>query len=151
MFNLFGSMLSPLERGLYAAGGFGFGKIYLRSMKIIKNGGHRLFESDEETARIVSGMLKELERDGMDAVRRFSEKFDGWSPASFELDAAQIGAAVIFAPRWIFALPDIAGIECRHAAQRPGESAFLRHGRGSQQDKDKRGPLKHETPGTAAL
>jgi hypothetical protein len=37
-------------------------------MRIIKNGGHRLFEEDQETARVVSEMLRELERDGMDAV-----------------------------------------------------------------------------------
>jgi sulfopropanediol 3-dehydrogenase len=62
-------------------------------VKIIKNGGHRLFESDPETSRIVSGMLLELERDGMDAVRRFSEKFDTWSPKSFELTSDQVAQA----------------------------------------------------------
>lgn len=59
-------------------------------MQTIKTGGHRLFEEDPETARIVSQMLIELERDKMDAVRRFSAKFDGWSPPDFELSAAQI-------------------------------------------------------------
>jgi sulfopropanediol 3-dehydrogenase len=53
-------------------------------MKVIKAGVRRLFEKDAETARIVSEMLLELERDGMDAVRKYSEKFDDWSPASFE-------------------------------------------------------------------
>ena len=41
-------------------------------MKIIKQGGHRLFESDPETCRIVSEMLLDLERHGMDAVRKYS-------------------------------------------------------------------------------
>ena len=54
-------------------------------MKIIKHGGHRLFENDPETARVVSEMLLELERDGMDAVRRYSREFDDWDPESFEL------------------------------------------------------------------
>ena len=37
-------------------------------MKLIKKGGHRLFQEDRETAEIVSGMLQDLEKDGMDAV-----------------------------------------------------------------------------------
>ena len=54
-------------------------------MKIVKNGGHRLFETDEELSEVVSAMLSDLERDGMDAVRRYSRKFDNWDPPSFEL------------------------------------------------------------------
>ena len=61
-------------------------------MKRIKPGGHRLFETDRETARVVSEMLLELERDGMDAVRRYSRKFDGWDPPQFELTAAAIAS-----------------------------------------------------------
>lgn len=61
-------------------------------MKVIKDGGHRLFEDDPETARTVSAMLLELERGGMDAVRRYSRQFDGWDPPSFELDDRQIAA-----------------------------------------------------------
>src|ERR1044072_6769794 len=63
-------------------------------MKVIKEGGHRLFENDPETARYVSDMLAQLRRDGMDAVRSMSGKFDDWSPKSFELSAAQIDEAV---------------------------------------------------------
>jgi sulfopropanediol 3-dehydrogenase len=59
-------------------------------MKIIKPGQHRLFENDMETGRMVSEMLLELERHGMDAVRKYSQKFDGWCPADFELSTAQI-------------------------------------------------------------
>src|ERR1700743_2964117 len=59
-------------------------------MKIIKKGGHRLFENDGETTRVVSEMLLELERDGMDAVRRYSTKFDAWNPSDFELSPSQI-------------------------------------------------------------
>lgn len=62
-------------------------------MKIIKHGGHRLFENDQDTSRIVSEMLLDLERHGLDAVRKYSEKFDGWNPPSFELSAAEITAA----------------------------------------------------------
>ena len=63
-------------------------------MKIIKEGGHRLFENDPETSRIVSEMLLDLEKNGLDAVRRYSEKFDDWKPDNFELTADQIKKAV---------------------------------------------------------
>ena len=63
-------------------------------MRIYKNGGHRLFESDPETSRIVSELLLELERDGMDAVRKYSSKFDDWNPDSFELSQKQISESI---------------------------------------------------------
>ena len=63
-------------------------------MKTIKAGGHRLFEKDPETAKIVSDMLLELEKDGMDAVEKFSKKFDDWAPENFELNAKQIKEAI---------------------------------------------------------
>ena len=63
-------------------------------MRVLKQGGHRLFEKDQETAEVVTGMLLDLEKRGMDAVREYSERFDGWTPASFELTPADIRAAV---------------------------------------------------------
>jgi sulfopropanediol 3-dehydrogenase len=63
-------------------------------MKIIKEGGHRLVEFDPETTSVVAGMLDELSRDGLNAVRKFSEKFDGWNPDSFELSDAQVEEAI---------------------------------------------------------
>lgn len=63
-------------------------------MRIFKQGRQRLFETDRETAETVSRMLLELERDGMDAVRRYSRQFDGWDPPSFRLSAAEIAAAI---------------------------------------------------------
>ncbi len=63
-------------------------------MKTIKEGGHRLFEEDRETAEVVSAMLLDLEKNGMDAVRKYSEKFDDWSPESFELSSSQIEEAI---------------------------------------------------------
>ena len=56
-------------------------------MQIIKHGKHRLFETDGETSRVVSEMLSDLERNGMDAVRKYSRKFDDWDPPSFELSS----------------------------------------------------------------
>lgn len=63
-------------------------------MRIFKNGGHRLFENDPETARVVSEMLLDLEKNGIDAVRKYSKTFDDWNPESFELSASQIDAAI---------------------------------------------------------
>jgi len=63
-------------------------------MRALKEGQHRLFESDPETSRVVSEMLLDLERHGMDAVRRNSRELDAWEPASFELTAAQIDEAI---------------------------------------------------------
>ena len=62
-------------------------------MKVFKEGGHRLFEKDLETARVVSEMLSDLERHGMDAVRKYSRKFDAWDPPDFELTEKQIQEA----------------------------------------------------------
>ena len=67
-------------------------------MKVIKEGGHRLFETDPETARAVAEMLSQLRSGGMDAVRALSEKFDGWSPPNFELSAVQIEEAIARCP-----------------------------------------------------
>jgi sulfopropanediol 3-dehydrogenase len=67
-------------------------------MKLLKRGGHRLFDSDPETSRIVSEMLLDLERNGMDAVRRYSSRFDEWSPDSFELSPKQIKEAIASLP-----------------------------------------------------
>jgi len=63
-------------------------------MKTVKSGGHRLFEQDPETARVVSEMLLALERNGMDAVRKYSTKFDDWNPPSFRLTPEEIETAI---------------------------------------------------------
>lgn len=63
-------------------------------MKVIKAGGHRLFEHDVETAATVSAMLLDLEKNGMDAVRKYSYTFDSWNPESFQLDSAEIERAI---------------------------------------------------------
>ena len=70
-------------------------------MKIVKPGGHRLFESDPQTMRIVSEMLLDLERNGMDAVRKYSRQFDDWDPPSFELNDRQIKDACAKLPEQV--------------------------------------------------
>ena len=63
-------------------------------MKIIKEGGHRLFEEDPKTTAYVSEMLRDLEKNGMDAVRKYSQQFDDWDPGNFELSESQIKEAI---------------------------------------------------------
>ena len=63
-------------------------------MKIVKKGGHRLFQQNKETATVVCDMLRDLEQDGMDAVRKYSKKFDDWNPQDFELNKQEIAQAI---------------------------------------------------------
>lgn len=70
-------------------------------MKIIKNGGHRLFEEDPKTTEIVLELLRDLEKNGMDAVRKYSKKFDDWNPPSFELKAKEIEQAILKLPEQV--------------------------------------------------
>jgi sulfopropanediol 3-dehydrogenase len=89
-----------------------------KNMKVFKDGGHRLFEQDPETAKIVSEMLIELEKGGMDAVRKYSEKFDGWSPGGFERSPAEIGKAIDSLDRQIIEDTDFCQNNVREFAQR---------------------------------
>ena len=53
-------------------------------------------ESEEITAEIretVSRIIADVEREGMPAVRRYSERFDGWSPSSFRVPRETIDRA----------------------------------------------------------
>lgn len=86
-------------------------------MRIIKQGGHRLFETDQETARVVSGMLVDLEKNGMDAVRKYSAKFDDWNPDSFELSDSQIEEAINALPQQVIKDTDYCQSNVREFAQ----------------------------------
>jgi sulfopropanediol 3-dehydrogenase len=59
-------------------------------MKMLKEGGHRVFEKDPETEKVVSTMLLDLEKNGMNAVRKYSLQFDDWNPDDFELSEKEI-------------------------------------------------------------
>jgi sulfopropanediol 3-dehydrogenase len=63
-------------------------------MQVYKAGGHRVLGGDPETSRVVSEMLLDLEQHGLQAVRRYSQAFDGWDPPDFELSAAEIDQAI---------------------------------------------------------
>lgn len=68
-------------------------------MKTIKDAEQRLFDTDQETAATVSRMLLDLERNGMDAVRKYSREFDDWDPQDFQLTRAQIDEAIAKLPQ----------------------------------------------------
>ena len=63
-------------------------------MRLVKQGGHRLFTQDPETARVVSEMLSDIERHGLDAVRNYSRRFDDWAPERFALSERETQAAI---------------------------------------------------------
>ncbi len=86
-------------------------------MKAIKKGAHRSFEEDEETSHVVSGMLEDLEKNGMDAVRRYSQKFDDWNPRSFELSHKEIEAAIVKLPEQVIKDTDFCQQNVRNFAK----------------------------------
>jgi len=86
-------------------------------MKAIKKGAHRSFEEDKETSHVVSGMLKDLEKNGMDAVRRYSQKFDDWNPRSFELSHKEIEAAIVKLPEQVIKDTDFCQQNVRNFAK----------------------------------
>jgi sulfopropanediol 3-dehydrogenase len=63
-------------------------------MKTFKPGVQRLFETDAETAAVVTRMLIDLEKHGMDAVRRYSRQFDDWDPPTFRMTTREIEDAI---------------------------------------------------------
>jgi sulfopropanediol 3-dehydrogenase len=91
-------------------------------VKIIKQGNHRLFENDPETARIVSEMLLDLEKHGIDAVRRYSEKFDNWKPERFELNEKEIKEAIAKLPAEVIKDTEFCQANVRSFAQAQKET-----------------------------
>ncbi len=50
-------------------------------------------QAGADVRRTVSEMLSAIQRDGADAIRRYSAELDGWAPPSFIVDEAAIAAA----------------------------------------------------------
>jgi sulfopropanediol 3-dehydrogenase len=50
-------------------------------------------EAGEEIKRTVEEMLRRIEREGIDAVRDYSRRLDGWDPPSFRVGEAEIARA----------------------------------------------------------
>src|SRR3954471_24121759 len=49
--------------------------------------------TDPQVIERVSAMLLEIERDGMAAVRRFSQQLDGWGPERFAMPRRELDDA----------------------------------------------------------
>lgn len=47
-------------------------------------------KSDDEVSKIVQSTIKDIENEGDKAIRSLSEKFDNWSPKTFQLTQTQI-------------------------------------------------------------
>jgi sulfopropanediol 3-dehydrogenase len=54
---------------------------------------------DPQIAKVVSGILLDVEKHGASAVREYSERFDHWSPGRFTLTREEIEGAVAAVPR----------------------------------------------------
>ena len=59
----------------------------------LKRAAARPVEDLTAVRQTVSEILERIQKDGMDAVRFYSKKFDGWEPKSFRLSADEIRAA----------------------------------------------------------
>src|SRR5262249_35117980 len=63
------------------------------AVEYLKRADPPVVEASAEVKRTVSEMLATIERDGMDAIRRYSRELDAWDPASFRVGSAEIEAA----------------------------------------------------------
>ncbi len=86
-------------------------------MQVVKHGKHWLFETDGETSRVVAEMLADLEHNGMDAVRKYSRRFDEWDPPSFELTAAQVASVIEWLPEQLLRNTDLCQGNVRRFAE----------------------------------
>jgi sulfopropanediol 3-dehydrogenase len=62
-------------------------------MEYVKRAGPIKAEDRRKISEIVSQIILEIEKDGISAVRRYSEKFDGWNPSSFRVSEGEIQQA----------------------------------------------------------
>jgi sulfopropanediol 3-dehydrogenase len=63
-------------------------------MEYIKKALPNVTVFSQEIKDTVSRIISDVEREGVTAVRRYSEKFDGWNPASFRLSQQEIEASI---------------------------------------------------------
>ncbi|MCB1548083.1 MAG: histidinol dehydrogenase [Hyphomicrobiaceae bacterium] len=73
--------------------------------------------ADRSVQKAVEAIIADIEREGDAAVRRYSEKFDAWSPESFRLSEQEIAACIAALPAQ--AIDDIkfAQDQIRHFAE----------------------------------
>ncbi|MBV9918793.1 MAG: histidinol dehydrogenase [Solirubrobacterales bacterium] len=72
---------------------------------------------DPAVVQRVSEMLLTIDRDGLDAVRRYSRELDDWDPPSFEVSSAQIAEASDSLPDGLKESIEFAQAQIRNFAQ----------------------------------
>lgn len=77
-----------------------------------------LQEEDTKVREIVSKVIQEIENEGDSAVRKYSEKFDHWSPDSFRLSEEQIEEIVSSVPSQTIEDIKFAQHQIRHFAEK---------------------------------
>lgn len=71
----------------------------LTTLKAAESHDTQATSSPPHVVEIVRNAILDIERDGDAAVRRFSEKFDKWSPSSFRLSPEEIQSSVDACPK----------------------------------------------------
>lgn len=72
---------------------------------------------DEKVKSTVEQMLKDIEENGDSAVRKYSEKFDKWSPSNFKLPQTQIEELIASLPSQVISDIQFAQEQIRNFAQ----------------------------------
>ncbi|MEJ7767518.1 MAG: histidinol dehydrogenase [Chitinophagaceae bacterium] len=75
-------------------------------------------EADLKVKEIVSNVIKDIEANGDAAVRKYSEKFDSWSPESFRLSTEQIQEIVASVPTQVIGDMKFAQQQIRRFAEK---------------------------------
>jgi sulfopropanediol 3-dehydrogenase len=83
----------------------------------LKTPAHEPQATDPKVREIVSQILLDVERDGEAAVRRYSERFDSWSPERFVLRREDIDRRIASVPAELRAHIDLAAEQIRHFAE----------------------------------
>lgn len=92
----------------------------VRYIKQSKVPGRR--QGSTEVTNIVTGILAEIREEGDEAVRRYSKKFDDWSPESYRLSDSEIKACVDSLPKQTIKDIEFAQAQIRHFAQEQRKS-----------------------------
>ena len=74
-------------------------------------------EADEKVRTVVENMLKDVVENGDAAVRKYSEKFDKWTPSSFKLTNTQIQEVVGSLPKQVIQDIEFAQAQIRNFAE----------------------------------
>jgi sulfopropanediol 3-dehydrogenase len=74
-------------------------------------------KSNPQVVDTVAAVLEDIRTDGDDAVRRHSERFDNWAPASFRLTEAQISSILSSLPTTVIGDLTFVQQQVRHFAQ----------------------------------